>query len=428
MIKFFLYIEKTLTAVVLYAMLTVKEGARMIQRKGYLQKLIATREKQIIKVVTGVRRCGKSTLFSLYIDYLKGTGVEDGQIVYINLEDIAFESLCEHRALYAYISEHLCPDKFTYVFIDEVQGCTGFEKAVDSLFIKKNVDVYITGSNAYLLSGELATLLSGRYITIDMLPLSFSEYCDFTKESRKNVKEKFNDYLRFGSFPYVAMLGGDETVIAPYIDGIYNTILIKDVAKREGITDISLLESITKFMASSIGSPISANRICDTINASGRKIGINTVDNYLRALADSYIFYKADRYDIRGRQHLKTLGKYYMVDTGIRNMLLSGTSADLGHLLENIVYLELLRRDYKVNIGKLAEKEIDFVARDISGLTYYQVAASVLDETTLRRELAPLQQIPDNHPKILLSLDDIGAGANFDGIRQLNLIDWLMTN
>jgi predicted AAA+ superfamily ATPase len=400
----------------------------MIERKEYLQKLIAGREKQIIKVVTGVRRCGKSTLFALYIVYLKSTGVADEQIISINLEDVDYEELLNYNALYSYIKERLCKDKYTYVFIDEVQNCPHFEKAVDSLFIKENVDVYITGSNAYMLSGELATVLSGRYITIDMLPLSFKEYCAAQSDSKKSLKEKFNDYLRFGSFPYVALQGRDEGSVTPYIEGIYNTILVKDVAKREGITDIGLLESIVKFVASSIGSPISTKKICDTIQSSGRKISVNTVDNYLRALTDSYIFYKADRYDIKGRQHLKTLGKYYIVDTGIRNLLLSGSSSDIGHLIENIVFFELLRRGYRVNIGKLAEKEVDFVAGNMNGISYYQVSATVLDETTLERELEPLQKIQDNHPKFLLTLDEIGAGSNYDGIRQINLIDWLMDN
>jgi len=400
----------------------------MIERKEYLQKLIAGREKQIIKVVTGVRRCGKSTLFALYIDYLKSTGVDEEQIISINLEDVDYEGMLNYNALYSYIKERLCKDKYTYVFIDEVQNCPHFEKAVDSLFIKENVDVYITGSNAYMLSGELATVLSGRYITIDMLPLSFKEYCVAQSDSKKSLKEKFNDYLRFGSFPYVALQSRDEGSVMPYIEGIYSTILVKDVAKREGITDIGLLESIVKFVASSIGSPISTKKICDTIQSSGRKISVNTVDNYLRALTDSYIFYKADRYDIKGRQHLKTLGKYYIVDTGIRNLLLSGSSSDIGHLIENIVFFELLRRGYRVNIGKLAEKEVDFVAGNMNGISYYQVSATVLDETTLERELEPLQKIQDNHPKFLLTLDEIGAGSNYDGIRQINLIDWLMDN
>lgn len=398
----------------------------MIQRKEYLNKLISFREKQVIKVVTGVRRCGKSTLLSLYMDYLKSTGVGDNQIIYINLEDIEYEPLCEYRRLYGYINERICPDKCTYVFIDEVQNCKSFEKAVNSLFIKKNVDVYITGSNAYLLSSELATFLSGRYVTIDMLPFSFAEYCESINDDTKSKKEMFNNYLRYGSFPYVASLGDNENVIYPYIDGIYNTILIKDVAKRMNITDISLLESIIRFLASSIGSPVSTKKISDTINSGGRRVSVNTVDNYLKALTDSYIFYKAGRFDIKGRQHLKTLGKYYIVDTGIRNVLLTGGSSDLGHLLENVVYLELLRRGNKVSIGKLAEKEVDFVAADRSGVVYYQVSASVVDQSTLRRELDVLQGIRDNHPKILLTLDEIGANTNHDGIRQLNVIDWLL--
>ena len=275
-----------------------------------------------------------------------------------------------------------------------------------------------------MLSGELATLLSGRYIEISMLPLSFSEYLEFT--SGNNIKLNFNDYLKYGSFPYVASLKKDDNIIRMYIDGIYNTILIKDVATRDGITDISVLESIVKFLCSNIGSPVSTKRISDTINSSGRKISVNTVDNYLRALTQSYIFYKVDRYDIKGRQYLKTLGKYYLVDTGLRNLLVAGSASDLGHLLENIVFLELIRRGYRVNIGKLAEKEVDFVASGPDGIEYYQVSASVLDESTLLRELEPLQKIPDHYPKYLLTLDDIIANTNYDGIRQINLINWLL--
>ena len=366
----------------------------MIQRKQYLDQLISAREKQIIKVVTGVRRCGKSTLFKLYIDYLKSTGVSDEQIISVNLEDIEYESLLDYKALYQYVKNRLCTDKITYIFLDEVQNCKDFEKAVDSLFLRPDVDVYITGSNAFMLSGELATLLSGRYITIDMLPFSFKEYSEAVSENGSSVQDNFNNYLRFGSFPYVSMLEQRDAVVTPYVDGIYNTILVKDVATRAGITDISLLESIVKFIAGNIGSPVSTKKISDTINSSGRRISVNTVDHYLRALTASYIFYKVDRYDIKGKQHLKTLGKYYLVDTGIRSLLLSGSAADTGHLIENVVFLELLRRGYKVNIGKLAEKEVDFVASNMDGVTYYQVSASVLNQNTLTRELEPLRQIP----------------------------------
>jgi hypothetical protein len=274
-----------------------------------------------------------------------------------------------------------------------------------------------------MLSGELATLLSGRYVEIHLLPFSFKEYMTFTDNTDK--KAGFGDYLRYGSFPYVASLQKNVSLVGTYIEGIYNTILIKDVATREGITDIQLLESIVKFLSHNIGSPVSTKKISDTIASSGRKISVNTVDNYIRALTQSYIFYKADRYDIKGKQHLKTLGKYYLVDTGIRNMLLSGSSADLGHQLENIVYLELLRRGNRVCIGKIAEEEVDFVSIG-AGTTYYQVAASVLNPDTLKRELKALQKIKDNHPKFLLTLDDIPLHANHNGIIQLNLINWLL--
>jgi len=401
----------------------------MVQRNTYLERLAAWREKQVIKVISGVRRCGKSTLLLQYINQLKASGIADEQIISINLEDPEFDSLHNHQTLYAYIQKRLCKNKFTYVFIDEVQQCVNFEKAVDGLFIKKRVDLYLTGSNAHILSGELATLLSGRYIEINMLPLSFSEYLAFTgNNSKKKIADHrmaLNNYLRFGSFPFTASLDANEGMIKTYIDGIFNTILIKDIARRIGVDDISLLENIIKFLSHSVGSPISTKKISDTINSTGRKISVNTVDVYVRALTESFIFYHVSRYDIKGKQHLKTLGKYYIVDTGIRNMLLESSSPDIGHQLENIVYLELLRRGHRVSIGKLAEKEIDFVVTDTDS-AYYQVAASVLDPTTLARELEGLKKIKDNHPKFLLTLDDIPLKANHDGIVQINLIDWLL--
>jgi predicted AAA+ superfamily ATPase len=403
----------------------------MIQRPEYLNKLISWQEKQIIKVVSGVRRCGKSTLFALFINHLKNTGVIDEQIIAINLEDIENEHLLNYRALYNYVKERLCDGKHTYVFIDEAQQCTEYEKAVDSLFIKDKVDVYITGSNAHMLSGELATLLSGRYVEIRMLPLSFSEYLSFRSELAGGaepgiIKEAFNDYMKNGSFPFVASLEKESQQARDYIDGIYNTILIKDIAKREKISDISLLERIVKFLSNNVGSPVSTKKISDTINSSGRKISVNTVERYMRALTDSFLFYKTDRFDIKGKQHLKTLGKYYIVDTGLRGMLVSTSASDLGHLLENIVYLELLCRGYKVNVGKLAEKEVDFVASGIDGIEYYQVSATVLDPNTLARELEPLEKIFDNHPKYLLTLDDFPGKANHNGIRQYNVLEWLI--
>ena len=399
---------------------------KLVSRSNYLEWLKSWREKPLIKVVAGVRRCGKSTLFKLYIDWLKENGVRPKQIIFINLEELEHEGLLDYRALYDYIKERLDKDGYTYVFIDEVQNCKDYEKAVDSLFVKDNLDLYITGSNAYLLSGELATLLTGRYVQIAMLPLSFAEYAEFKNINERDLSLAFQSYLRFGAFPAVALLDDKEDLIYSYLDGIYNSILVKDIAVRLGLTDISILSSIAKFLFSNLGSPVSVKKITDTINSAGRSISVNTVDKYLTALCDSYLFYKADRYDIRGRQHLKTQAKYYTVDSGLRQWLLASSSPDFGHVLENIVCLELLRRGAKVSIGKIAEKEVDFVAESANGLTYYQVSASVLDENTLKRELSALQRIPDHHPKLLLTLDEIPKNANYDGIRQLHIIDWLL--
>ncbi len=397
----------------------------MIQREIYLKALQDWREKQVIKVVTGVRRCGKSTLFQQYINYLLSEGVRQEQIIYINLEDLAYEALLDYRQLYSYIQSQLSNEGFTYVFLDEAQQCQGFEKAIDSLHIKDKVDLYITGSNANLLSGELATLLSGRYVLIEMLPLSFKEFVS-SADLTVPVRESFNRYLRYGSFPYLTQLDISDSTFRAYIEGIYNTILIKDVATREGIADVSLLEDIIRFLSSSVGSPISAKRISDAINASGRSVSVNTVDKYLKALTESYIFYKAERFDVKGRNLLKTLSKYYIVDTGLRNFLLSNASPDLGHQIENIVYFELLRRNYKVNVGKVDDKEVDFVASDGNQLVYFQVATTVLSEETLSRELQPFRAIPDNFPRMLLTLDDIPAYANHEGVHQIYLLDWLL--
>jgi predicted AAA+ superfamily ATPase len=399
---------------------------KLVKRPDYLEWLKGWREKQVIKVVTGVRRCGKSTLFKLYIDWLLETGVSPKQIIYINLEELEYENLLNYRDLYDYIKARLYKDGYTYVFIDEVQNCKNYEKVVDSLFVKDNVDVYITGSNAYMLSGELATLLSGRYVQTSMLPLSFAEYVDFIGVEEKDLSSAFQTYLRFGAFPATAILNEQEALAHSYLDGIYNSILIKDVAVRLGIIDVSVLSSIIKVLFPNVGIPLSVKKIADKINSTGRSISVNTVDKYLQALCDSYLFYKVERYDIRSEQNLKTQGKYYAVDSGIREMLLSNSTHDLGHLLENTVYLELLRRGEKVNIGKMAEKEIDFVSKDTNGTTYYQVSASVLDKNTLSRELDPLKKIPDHHPKVLLTLDEIPRTANYNGIRQLHIVDWLL--
>lgn len=396
---------------------------KLVPRPQFLENLIKFREVDVIKVVTGVRRCGKSTLFDLYIEYLKTRGVDDSQIVHINLEDIGMEHLHNYNTLHEFLLSKLQKDKMAYIFIDEVGRCVGFEKAVDSIYIRKNTDVYITGSNADLLSGELATLLSGRYVEIKMLPFSFAEL--FTANENKDKNQAFMDYLNNGSFPVVVtQLGSDMELADQYLEGIYNTIIVKDVVTRKGVSDVGLLKNIVKYLCSNIGSSISTANITDFINKSGRKITQKTVDKYVKALENSFLFYSVERYNIKGKNLLKTLGKYYIVDTGLRNHLLSSSNFDVGHQIENIVYLELLRRGFSVNIGKIDEKEIDFVATKQNTKEYYQVSMSVLDEAVREREIDPLQKVSDNYPKYLLTLDFITG--DYEGIKQINLIDWLL--
>lgn len=396
-----------------------------IKRESFIEQLKNWRDKNVIKVVTGVRRSGKSTLFDLFVEELKSSGVTDEQIVRLNLEDAENDHLTTYKELYEVVKSQLVPDKMNYIFIDEVQMIDKFQKAVNSIYIKKNCDVYITGSNSDMLSSELATLLSGRYIEIKMMPLSFGEYSEFVKATDR--RQQFAEYLKFGSFPYVSKLEKNDEIVKMYLDGIYNSILIKDIAKRMGITDISILDAIAKFLCDNIGNSVSSKKIADNINASGRKVSVNTVDSYLRALTESFIFYKCDRFDLKGKMHLKTLGKYYIVDTGFRNMLLGNKGADMGRQIENVAYLELLRRGNKVSVGKRYEKEVDFVVENFKGREYYQVCLNALDEETLKRELAPLQAISDNYPKFLLALDDFSKG-DYEGIEVVNLIDWLLNS
>ncbi|MDR3289109.1 MAG: ATP-binding protein [Peptococcaceae bacterium] len=394
----------------------------MIARKAYLEQLAMWRDEEMIKVVTGVRRCGKSTLFELYIDRLKADGVADEQIIVINLEDEDFSELLEYKKLHEYVKARIVSGKRTYVFIDEIQNCKDYEKAIASLFLKKSLDIYITGSNAYMLSGELATKLAARYIEIDMLPLSFVEYGEAV--STADRRERFYQYLNMGAFPYAARFVDNSLAHSQYLEGIYSTVLVKDVMTRKKLNDITLLKSIANFLASNVGSSVSAKKIADTLTSNGRPTGTATVETYLEALSDSYLFYKVQRYDIKGRTHLKSESKYYICDTGLRNMILGTQGKDLGHQIENLVYLELLRRGYTVNIGKSGRgTEVDFVAVRDKQTEYYQVSATVLDEGVLKRELTPLKQIRDNYPKFLLTLDDFTG--DHDGIRQLNLIDWL---
>lgn len=397
----------------------------MIERKTYMDWLCRWREHKVIKVVSGVRRCGKSTIFSMYKDLLLKQGVAEAQIISINFEDIDYEHLTDYRALYAYIKERLLPGQMNYIFLDEIQHVSNFEKAVDSLFIKDNCDVYITGSNAYFMSGELATLLSGRYVELKMLPLSFKEFCSALQNSAMTNAQKFNLYLQNGSFPYVARLEGSREK-TEYLRDIFNSILLKDVVARVKISDVKALENITKVLMDSIGSSISANKIANTLKSTGKSADAKTVERYIKGLTDSLLMYEAPRYNIKGRQFLTTLSKYYTVDTGIRNLLVKKSDSDIGHLLENIVYLELLRRCETVCVGKNDDSEVDFVTFSGGQTAYYQVSATTLAPETLKRELAPFKSIADNYPKYLLTLDEVIAEADYDGIKKVNVIDWLL--
>ena len=395
----------------------------MIMRKEYLDTLICFKEKNLIKVITGIRRCGKSTLFEIYQNYLKEEGVAEEQIIFINLEDGDYHAVRSYQELYDLVNQSLQPEKMNYVFLDEVQQVEQFQKAVDSLYIKKNVDLYITGSNAYLLSGELATLLAGRYVEIKMLPLSFSEYLSCF-DSNVDISRKYMDYLTNSSFPGTLELMRKQD-IRMYLEGIYTSIVLKDIVSRKRIADVSMLESVIRYMFDNIGNLYSSTKIANTMTSAGRKISVRTVEAYLEALTDSFILYRADRYDVKGRQYLSVGAKYYLADIGLRYYLLGSRQVDFGHILENIVYLELLRRGYEVHVGKMGTAEVDFVAFNEEGVEYYQVSLSVLDENTLKRELAPLDAISDHNPKYLLTMDMLPVTSH-NGIRQMNVLDWLI--
>ncbi len=392
----------------------------MVLRRQYLEKLQKLQNKKIIKVVTGIRRCGKSTLLEQFRTLLLQSGVSENQIISINFEDISFEDLLEYRKLYAYVLERMQKDKMNYVFLDEVQNVPDFQKAVDSLFIKDNVDVYITGSNARMLSGELATLLSGRYVEIPMLPLSFAEYFELVGGEKRDA---WKQYFLFGGFPYAAKIEEDD-IRNEYLSGIYNTVLLKDIVANKKVQDVPLLESMIKFLLDNVGNVVSSKKIADSLTSYGRKTTPITVENYINYLIQSFVMYKAERYDVKGKQYLKTLEKYYLVDVGFRRLLLKDSGRDIGHILENIVYLELIRRGYTVSIGKIEDKEIDFIAEKAGEKMYFQVAASVLDEGTYSREIAPLKKVPDHYPKYIISMDEIPMGE--DGIQQINVIDFLL--
>ena len=396
---------------------------KRIERPEYLEQLIRFREKEVIKVVTGIRRCGKSTLFDLYCEYLVQDGVSKDQIIRVNMEDPDYHDIRDYMQLYDWIRQQMHSEKMNYILIDEVQNVPEFQKAVDGLYIKEKCDVYITGSNAYLLSGELATLLAGRYVEIKMLPLSFKEYLS-ALEDKTDLMLKYQNYIQNGSFPYVVQLEKKRDIHA-YLEGIYTSIILKDIMARYRIADTGGLDSVIRFMFDHVGNLCSATKIANTMTTAGRKIAISTVENYLGALTECFILYKAGRYDVKGKQYLTTGNKYYLCDMGLRYYLLGTKRADLGHILENVVYLELLRRGYEVYIGKVGNAEIDFIAIGEEGEEYYQVALTVMEESTLERELAPLESIRDHNPKYLLTMDFTPLTSH-NGIKQWNVLEWLM--
>ena len=409
-----------------------------IDRKEYLDFLVKSKDRQIIKVVSGVRRCGKSTLFEIYKDFLLENGVEKNQIISINFEDMDYEELTDYKKLYEYIKSKMIGDKKNYIFLDEIQHVDKFEKVVDSLFIKENTDLYITGSNAYFMSSELATLLSGRYIELKMLPLSFKEYYQAKleyekleqKENRisKTLIQYYNEYILNSSFPYTLQLDSDLKNIHEYLSGIYNSVLLKDIVARLKISDVMRLESVVKYIFDNIGNLTSLSKIANTLTSMGRKTDAKTIEKYIRGLTDSLLVHEVSRYNIKGKEFLSTLSKYYVTDLGLRQMILGNRNIDMGHILENVIYLELLRRKGNVYVGQFDKNEIDFVVINSNEIEYYQVALTVLDENTLKRELDAFKNIKDNYPKYLITLDDVMVNTDYDGIKVVNALEWLLWN
>ena len=409
-----------------------------IDRKEYLDFLVKSKDRQIIKVVSGVRRCGKSTLFEIYKDFLLENGVAKNQIISINFEDMDYEELTDYKKLYEYIKSKMIEDKRNYIFLDEIQHVDKFEKVVDSLFIKENTDLYITGSNAYFMSSELATLLSGRYVELKMLPLSFKEYYQAKleyekleqKENRilKTLIQYYNEYIVNSSFPYTLQLDSDLKNIHEYLSGIYNSVLLKDIVARLKISDVMRLESVVKYIFDNIGNLTSLSKIGNTLTSMGRKTDAKTIEKYIRGLTDSLLVHEVSRYNIKGKEFLSTLSKYYVADLGLRQMILGNRNIDMGHLLENIIYLELIRRKGNVYVGQFDKNEIDFVVINSNEIEYYQVALTVLDENILKRELDAFKNIKDNYPKYLITLDDVMVNTDYDGIKVVNALEWLLRN
>lgn len=407
--------------------------AELINRPEYLNQLVQNRDVDLVKIVTGIRRCGKSSLLDLFHQYLSDNGVADSNIIHMNLESLRYRNLSDYLAFYDYVSGRIPQDGKTYLIFDELQAVEHWEKAIESFRLDFDVDIYITGSNAYLLSTEFSTLLSGRYVEIRMLPLSFKEFLTFYEfESSVTVEEKFQRYLQFGGMPILREYRFNEARSNQALEGIYSTVLLRDVLQRNNQADQGMLQKIILFLCSNIGSITSPNSIGNVlsnegeIGGRGKNVAGKTVEKYISMLRSAFFFYSVGRYDVKGKQLLKTLGKNYIIDMGFRNMLLGYRDADRGHILENIVFLELIRRDYRVYIGKFGETEIDFVAEKPNDKLYIQVTESMLSAETRERELRPLRMIPDNYEKIVLSMDRNFINS-YDGIKSLYLIDWLLS-
>ena len=396
----------------------------MIERKEYMALLEKWRDKKVIKVVTGIRRCGKSSLLRMFREKLLEEGVSESQVLELNFEDLDNEQYLDYKVLCAYVKKHLVKGKMNYLFFDEIQMVDNFQKVIDSLFLLDDVDIYVTGSNAYLLSGEIATLLTGRYVEIKLFPFSFREYLTAQPDDI-NLERAYRRYIEDGSFPYILQINHDREMVREYLLGLYNTIVLKDVVSRRKITDVMMLQSVVRFLADNIGNISVIKRISDTMTSLGRKITSHTVENYVSALIDSYIFYSVSRFDTKGKQLLKTGQKLYLADIGLRNVINGTKGGDLGHILENVVYLELARRGGEIYVGKVGDAEIDFVVIKGEYKEYYQVSLSVRDENTMNRELAPLQAIQDHYPKYLLTMDN-DPEVLHDGIRQIYVLDWLV--
>ena len=401
---------------------------QMIIRENYLKKMIDAKDTEFIKVITGVRRSGKSTLLLMFKDYLINNGIKEDNIIYINFESAEFDDIKDYKDLYKYIKEKIKKGR-VYLLLDEIQNVKSWEKAINSFKVDFDIDIYITGSNAYLLSSELSTLLSGRYIEIKMYPLSFKEFLKFNNYDNTNLDDKFNEYLKYGGLPAITLIKDNDELVLSYLNGIYNTIVKKDIVDRNNIKDVALLENIIKYLATNIGSSVSAKKISDFLNSNKitEKSNHQTIDNYLSMLEKSFIVYKANRTDVRNKSLLKTLGKYYISDTGIRNIILGFRNINEGHLLENVVYLELLRRGYSVNIGKSGDFQVDFVAENPNDIKYYQVAQTLANEEVKEREIRSLESISDNYEKIILTMDKT-INKDYNGIKVMNIIDWLLNS